>query len=119
MVVKGGGPEVDRARKEVIRIFQQEDLKVTTECNSKCIDFLDIIMDLSNNSTRPFIKPNANTKYVSTSSSHPPAILKSIPDGVSRRLSTISSSKELFSQELPHYQSAMNRAGHKEKLSFK
>ena len=119
MVVKGGGPEVDRARKEVIRIFQQEDLKVTTECNSKCIDFLDIIMDLSNDSTRPFIKPNANTKYVSTSSSHPPAILKSIPDGVSRRLSTISSSKELFSQELHHYQSAMNRAGHKEKLSFK
>jgi hypothetical protein len=73
LVVKGGGPGVDRARKEVIRIFQQEDLKVTTECNSKCTDFLAIIMDLSNNSTRPFIKPNANTKYVSTFSSHPPA----------------------------------------------
>ena len=118
MVVKGGGPEVDRARKEVIRIFQEENLKVTTECNSKCVDFLDIILDLSNNSTRPFIKPNANTKYVSTSSSHPPAIIRSIPDGVSRRLSTISSSKELFDQELPYYQAAMNRAGHKENLTY-
>ena len=119
MVVKGGGPEVDRARKEVIRIFQQEDLKVTTECNARSIDFLDIIMDLGSNSTRPFIKPMANTKYVSTFSSHPPAIIKSIPDGVSRRLSTISSSKELFSQELPYYQAAMDRAGHKERLVFK
>ena len=115
MVVKGGGPEVDRARKEV----QQENLNVTTECKSKCVDFLDIILDLSSNVIRTFLKPNANTKYVSTSSSHPPAIIRSIPDGVSRRLSTISSSKELFSQELPYYQAAMNRAGHKEKLTFK
>ena len=83
------------------------------------MDFLDIILDLSSNSTRPFIKPNANTKYVSTSSSHPPAIIRSIPDGVSRRLSTISSSKELFSQELPYYQAAMSRAGHKKQHTFK
>ena len=57
-----------KAQKEVVRIFHQEGLRVTTECNSRCVDFLDIILDLN---TRPFIKPNANTKYVSTSSSHP------------------------------------------------
>ena len=119
MVVRGGGPEVDRARKEVIKIFNQEDLKVTTECNTTCIDFLDIIMDLRSNSTRPFTKPNASTKYVSTGSSHPPTILKSIPDGVSRRLSNISSTKELFIQEIPYYQAAMDRAGHKERLTYK
>ena len=68
MVVRGGGPEVDRARKEAVRIFNRERLRVTTECNSRCVDFLDIILDLTNNSTRPFIKQNANTTYVSTSS---------------------------------------------------
>ena len=119
MVVRGGGPEADRARKEVIKIFNLEDLKVTTECNITCIDFLDTILDLRSNSTRPYTKPNASTKYVSTASSHPPAILKSIPDGVSRRLSNISSSKELFTQEMPYYQAAMDRAGHKEKLTYK
>ena len=42
MVVKGGGPEVDRARKEVISIFLKEDLKLTTECNSKCVGHLHV-----------------------------------------------------------------------------
>ena len=34
------------------------------------VDFLDVVLD-------------ANTKYVFVSSSHPPCILKSIPEGVS------------------------------------
>ena len=71
MVVKGGGPEVDRARKEVISIFLKEDFRITIECNSRCVDFLDFVMDQSSDSTRPFIKPNSNTKYVSTSSRQP------------------------------------------------
>ena len=108
MVIRGGGPDVDK----------QEGLKVTTECNASCVDFLDVVLDLKNDNTKPFIKPNANTKYVSVSSSHPPSILKRIPDGVSKRLSTISSSKDHFIQELPYYQSAMDKAGHKEVLSY-
>ena len=94
MVVKGGGPEVDRARKEVISIFLQEDLRITTESNSRCVDFLDIVMDLSSDSTRPFIKPNANTKYVSTSEGCPP-----------------SAPASNYSIRRPYYQAAMDRAG--------
>ena len=76
-------------------------------------------MDLSSGTTKAFVKPNASTKYVSTSSSHPPVIIKSIPDSVSKRLSTISSSKELFLQEIPYYKAAMDRAGHREELTYK
>ena len=47
-----------------------------------------------------------------------PATLKSIPDGVSRRLSNFSSGKELFTQEIPYYQAALDRAGHTEKLTY-
>jgi hypothetical protein len=43
------------------------------------VDFLDVVLDLKNGITKPFIKPNADTKYVSVSSSHPPPILKRIP----------------------------------------
>ena len=120
MVVRGGGPTADSARKNIIRIFNENDLKVTTETNVTSVDFLDVILDLRKNSTKPFIKPNSNTKhYVSTESSHPPVVIKSIPDGVSRRLSNISSSKDQFSQELPYYQEAMDRAGHRDKLVYK
>ena len=58
---------MDRTRKDVIEIFKQEGLKVTTECNASCVDFLDVVLDLKNDITKPFIKPNANTKYVSVS----------------------------------------------------
>ena len=47
-----------------------------------------------------------------------PATLKSIPDGVSRRLSNFSSGKELLTQEIPYYQAALDRAGHTEKLTY-
>ena len=57
MMVKAGGSEVDKARKEVIKIFEHEDVRVTTECNTTIIDFLDIILDLRSRSFRPFIKP--------------------------------------------------------------
>ena len=116
--VKGGCPDMDKAGKVVIEVFNQEDLKITTECNSTCVDFLDIFMNLKRETTSPNIKPNMNTKYVSISSSHPPAIIKSIPVGVSRRLSNISSSIQLFIQELPNYQVAMDRAGHKKKMAY-
>ena len=60
-VIRGGGSDVDRARKDVIEIFKLKGLKVTAEGNSTCVDFLDFVLDLKNDITRPFIKPNANT----------------------------------------------------------
>ena len=48
-----------------------------------------------------------------TSSSHPTALIRSIPDGV------FTSNKELFIQETPYYHAVMDRAGHKEKLTCK
>ena len=112
MVVPGGGPDVDRARKEIIAIFQSEGLKITTAGNSTQVDFLDIVLDLERNTTMPYTKQNANTKYVSTSSSHPPTVKRSIPEGVSRRLSNISSNKELF------LQTVLKKAGHKDNLKY-
>ena len=118
IIVKGGGPEADRARKKLVTIFKNEDLKITTECNITKVDFLDIVMDLTNDTTKPFKKPNSTTKYISIASSHPPSIIKSIPLSVSRRLTKISSSKEMFDQEVNHYQAAIDQAGHTDKLEF-
>ena len=118
MVVKGGGPETDRARKKLIQIFQNEGLQITTECNVTLVNFLDVVLDLKNGTSRPYTKPNGSTKYVCTTSSHPPSVIKSIPAGVAKRLSTISTNKEMFEQEISHYQEAMKYSGYKEKLEF-
>ena len=119
VVVHGNGQDVERIRKKLIKLFHEEGLKITSECNTTVVDYLDVIMDLQNNSYKPFIKPNANTKYVSILSNHPPSILANIPDAISRRLSSVSSSKEMFDSEVPHYQQALLDAGYKDDLLYR
>ena len=118
MVVKGGGPEADRARKKLVNIFNNEGLQITNECNVSVVNFLDVVLNLNNGTSRPYVKPNSSTKYVCATSSHPPSVIRSIPAGVSKRLSTISTDKEMFEQEVRHYQEAIKDAGHKDKLEF-
>ena len=113
------GQDVERIRNILIKLFHEEGLKITSECNTTVVDYLDVIMDLQNNSYKPFIKPNTNTKYVSIQSNHPPSILANIPDAISRRLSSVSSTKEMFNSEVPHYQQALLDAGYKDDLVYR
>ena len=76
-------------------------------------------MDLSNNAYKPHIKANANTKYVSLQSNHPPVILSNIPEAISKRLSSVSSCQEMFDAEVAHYQHALKEAGCKDMLEYK
>ena len=80
---------------------------------------LDVALDLQNNSYKPFIKPNANTKYISPQSNHPPVIVANIPDSICRRLSSISSSKSMFDSEAGHYQHALEEESYIITLEYK
>ena len=56
--------------------------------------------------------------YVNRQSNHPPAVTKNIPLAVNRRLSSISSTKEIFDSAAPIYQAELSRAGYNHKLEF-
>ena len=58
-------------------------------------------------------------QYVHRESNHPPNIIKNIPAGVNRRLSSISSDKQSFDQAAPQYQKALHESGYKYKLEYK
>ena len=66
----------------------------------------------------PFMKENDTPIYVDTGSNHPPKVLCNIPKGINSRLSTISSSKDIFERAAPVYQAALDRSGYKHKLEF-
>ena len=117
-IVKGSGPEVERLQKKIVKIFQEENLKVTMEANTTAVDFLDVVFDLANGNHIPFIKQNENTKDVYMMSSHPPSILKSISTGVCNRLSIISTGEQEFKLEVGHYQDALREAGYINKLTY-
>ena len=93
-------------------------LKISVEADRKCVDFLDVTLDLNSNSYKPFIKPNNSLQYVHIDSNHPPHILKNIPVNINKRLSVLSSSELMFNSISPEYQKALDTSGYKFKLRF-
>ena len=84
---------------------------ITIKANLKFFNFLDVTLDLSTEVYKPFMKENDHPVYVNTQSNHPPLVLKNIPMGVNRRLTKISSWKEVFDAAKTPYQEVLNRSG--------
>ena len=57
--------------------------------------------------------------YIDTKSNHPPSLIKALPDNISRRISDISSSKEIFDKAAPFYNDALSASGYTEKIVYK
>ena len=73
-MIEGSGPEVERLRKKVMKIFKDQGLQVTIEANLKITEFLDVQFNLETGEYRPYTKPNNKLSYVSAKSNHPPHI---------------------------------------------
>ena len=112
------GPGVERLRKQVIKLFKDNGLKITVEANLKSTDFLDITFDLSSSSFRPYRKESSAPLYIDVNSNHPKNIIKQLPSMVSERLSMLSSNQEIFNAEKLDYQAALKSAGYKEDLMY-
>ena len=79
----------------------------------KVVQFLDIELDLINNSYKPYKKPNHNPMYINVNSNHPPSIIKQIPSSINRRLSNLSSDEEVLFANIQPYQEALTKVAFK------
>ena len=110
------GPESDRIRKNIISVFKEKfGLSITISINVRSVNFLDVTFDLSTNSYGLFHKPNDSPVYISAMSNHPPSVIKALPSNIAKRISNISSNKEIFTTAAPYYNNALSRSGYKEK----
>ena len=112
------GPQIDRARKMLHKIFDDNKLKIDIKCNLKVVDYLDVTFDLDSGTHRPYVKPNNTPLYVHTKSNHPPHVLKQIPISISKRISNISSNEDIFKKAAPYYDKALKEAGHEQTLAY-
>ena len=112
------GTEADRIRKNVIRIFGEQGLRITIQTNLKVADFLDVTLNLSTESYYPYRKPNDRPVYIHCQSNHPPNIIKNLPASISRRLTDISSNEAVFEDAKPMYDSALADSGFGERTEF-
>ena len=116
--VRGSRRDVDRVRKKITAIMKEEGLAITAEGGTKIVDFLDVVLNLSDGSHHPYVKPNTRTTYVSTSSNHPSVVIKEIQKGVCKRLSSNSSDAQKFSEHSAHFDLALKDAGHQGNMEF-
>ena len=115
-VVDLHGPDVERLRKKITKLFQDNSLKITVEANIKITTFLDVCFNLVNGTFKPYRKYNNKPSYINLQSNHPLTMAKLLPEMISKKLSTLSSSDETFDNELPIYSDELRHAGYNQQL---
>ena len=118
-IVHGTPRETENIKKAICRIFQRNGLRITIEANKKIVDFLDTTLNLTTGSYGPYIKPGNTPLYINAKSNHPPSVIKAVPNGINKRLSTISSNEQVFNAATPVYQDALKKSGFNYTLKYK
>ncbi len=113
------GSKLDRLRKKLHECFKAENLKIEVQINAVEVDFLDVHLCMKSGTFRPFMKPNNTVQYVHANSNHPRSITKNIPTMIEKRLSNLSSSKQIFEDEKTPYEEALKLSGYETTLSYR
>ena len=112
------GPKMERKRKQIIKIFKKLGLSITIKMNLHVVDFLDVQFNLKTNSYKAYMKSNNEPVYINKNSNHPPQVLKELPKTIEKRISNISSSKEIFDISKLIYEKTLNERGFQHKLLY-
>ena len=95
----------DKTRKELHKVFEQFDLKITAEANLHVVNFLDVTFELTTGKHKPY--RNDDPLYIHKHSNQPPSILRQLPTSINKRISTLSSDKQVFHDAVQAYQNAL------------
>ena len=64
-------------KKKIIRPFKFLGFEIEVSSSSKVVNFLDVTLNLSNNTYKPFLKTDQYPFYINVNSNHPKTIIKS------------------------------------------
>jgi hypothetical protein len=118
-LVKGkSGRVIDNARKDLCKLFRQYDLKITSQVYYQKVNFLDVTLDLRNESYQPYRKPDNEPLYINSHSNHPPSIIRQIPQSINKRISQLSSNQSAFDTSVPLYKNALHRSNYDANLNY-
>jgi hypothetical protein len=109
---------LDKTRKELHKIFEQLDLKITAEVNLNVVNFLDVTFDLNNAKHKTDRKPNDDPLYINRHSNHPPSITRRFPTPINKRIALLSSDEQTFTESTPIYQNALRHSNFDHELTY-
>ena len=112
------GPEIERKRKVIIKLFKECSLNITIQTNLKIVDFLGVKMNLDPGTYRPYRKPDNMPVCINRKSNHSSAITKEIPKAIAKRISDISSSEVAFNGSISICSDALRKSGFHDNITF-
>ena len=118
MVKNKSGPETEKIKKNIQKIFKENKLDIVIQCNMKIVNYLDVSLNLNNSNYKPYHKPDNEILYTHKDSNHPPSILEQIPTSIEKRVSTLSSNETIFKESKEIYQKALEKSGYRQTLKY-
>ena len=114
------GPQAEKIRKDVIKIFKQEvGLNITRETNLKTVNFLDVTLNLSTGKYQLYSKPGNGPLCIDVNSNRSPNITKTLLDTISsKRINKLSSDEHVFNSTKGLCNNALKNTGYKENIKF-
>ena len=92
--------------------------QIEIETNLKEVNFLDATFNLNTGLYKPYKKPNDQLLYVTTSSDHPPQVIKQLPNSINRKIIENSLNKAVFDASKNEYEEALLKSYYKSNLEF-
>ena len=110
--------ELERIKKQTIKIFKDIGFKITIDIGATSCNFLDIALDIANNEYKPYHKEKLKIKYIDQNSNHPYIIKKNLPTMIQNRIIKLSKNEKIFNESVSIYQEALTKSNFKHKLKY-
>ena len=98
-IPNSNGPNSLRKQKKMIRAIKFLGFKIEVSSNNKIVNFLDVILNLSNNTYSPFLKADQYPSYINVNSNHPKTIINQVPKAVNLRIRNLSAKEKIFQKK--------------------
>ena len=72
------GPQMEKIKKHLQKVFKNNGLDVIIECNMKVGNYLHVTFNLNDDTYLPYQKPDNIIQYIQVEPNHPPNIIKQI-----------------------------------------
>ena len=105
-------------QKKIISAFKFLGFKIEVSSNNKIVNFLDVTLDLSNNTYKLFIKTDQHPLYINVNSNHPKTIIKQVPIAVNLRIRILSANEKIFQESSKIYMDALKNSGFREEFTY-
>ena len=89
-------PDIERKKKQIVKIFIECGLSIIIRCNLKSVDFLDVTFDLYIIIYTSHMENLIINIYINKQSNHPLNAVKQLQKSIPKRMSGTSSRKDIF-----------------------